>query len=131
MFLFLAAAVILAALTAGTGLGPALSVALLILTGTKTANAAQQNRPTCGPATMRVHFQVSLYCNNPGGSTFDTFSKPVEQRNRELGVTMLQIREKMAKMYEAKPSWIPNSVNLVGMIVYVSKRLERYLPRGV
>jgi hypothetical protein len=131
ILLFLAAAVILAALTAGAGLGAALTSALLILAGTKAANAAPQNRSTCGPAKMRVQFQVSLYCNNPGGDAVNTIGGVVEQLNRSLGVTKLQVREKMAEMFAIKPSWVLNGVNLVGMIVYISQRLDRYPPIGV
>jgi hypothetical protein len=56
---------------------------------------------------------------------------PVEQTDRSLGVTRFQVRQKMAEMYAIKPSEFPENLNLVGMIVYVSQRLDRYPPSGV
>ena len=127
ILLFLAAAVILAALLGTGGLAGGLATALLILTGTSTANAATKGRPTCALPTMRVQFQVSP--RSSGTQTLETFGQPIEGKEAQ-GVTLRQVRDKMSAMFSARPPWIPSGVELSGMIVAVSECIKRYPPFG-
>ena len=130
ILLILAVAIILAALTGGAGLGPAVA-AVAALMATTTANAGKKSgRETCARPQISIQFQSSPHCGG-GTITFNTQSGEVYAESAE-GVSVFDVERKMEDMWENAESWIPNKfkADLIGMIARVSIKIRAYIPFG-
>ena len=129
----LAVAALVAALTAGSGLPAAVLTALAIIS--TNANAALGGNQKCQQPRVRIQIQESQYCNNFGGTTFNTLPGEVIKGEIGVGVTIAQAEQGMGRLLAraAVAPWIPNKFlpGLASMSVQTLSKLQQLRPYGV
>ena len=84
---------------------------------------------------MRIQVQESQYCNNFGGTTFNTLPGEVIKGEIGVGVTIAQAEQGMGRLLAraAVAPWIPNKFlpGLASMSVQTLSKLQQLRPYGV